>query len=156
MQPGTLVALEGDLGAGKTSLAKAAIASLGGVEEDDVTSPTYVLVAEYPGRVSTWHIDAYRLGSAAALRDLGLELERQRQSAVLLEWPERVREALPADHLTLLLEHQAPGREVSFKAGGAESALLLERLLQAWEAAPLDSGGASFEDQAAVFVKEDP
>jgi tRNA threonylcarbamoyl adenosine modification protein YjeE len=120
--PGLLVALVGELGAGKTSLAKAAIAALGGAHEDDVVSPTYVLVAEYPGRVDVTHIDAYRLSGPAALQDLGLELDG---CATLVEWADRVLEALPSDRLTVELEHAAEGRRVTLTAGGPKSAQIL-------------------------------
>lgn len=126
--PGLLVALIGELGAGKTSLAKAAIAGLGAAEEDDVVSPTYVLVAEYPGRVDVVHIDAYRLSGPAALQDLGLELDR---CATLVEWADRVLEALPTDRLTVELEHAPVGRKVTVAAGGPKSAQILASIRSA-------------------------
>ena len=107
----------------------------GEVEEDDVTSPTFCLVGEYPGRVPVWHIDAYRLASAAALEDLGLELERQQERAVLIEWADKVLDALPVYRLTLSLEHQPPGRRVSLQASGPLSASCLAELRARWEGA---------------------
>ena len=124
--PGLLVALLGELGAGKTALAKAAIATCGDVEEDDVVSPTYVIAIEYPGTPDVLHLDAYRLGSGAALEDLGLELASQHERAVLLEWADRVVDALPDDRLTVELEHAETGRDVRVTASGplSETALV--------------------------------
>lgn len=123
---GTVVALIGELGAGKTSLAKATVAALGEAEEDDVVSPTYVLVVEYPGRIPVTHIDAYRLSGPAALQDLGLELDG---CATLIEWADRVLDALPSDRLTIELEHAEEGRLVTLTAGGPQSARQLAALL---------------------------
>lgn len=126
--PGLLVALLGDLGAGKTALSKAAIAAQGAVEEDDVTSPTFVLAGEYPGRVEVLHLDVYRLAGPDELEALGLELGREDARAVLVEWAERVAAALPADRLTITLEHRDGGRGVRIEAGGPRSAAALEGL----------------------------
>ena len=133
--PGMVVALIGELGAGKTSLAKATIASLGSVAEDDVLSPTYVLVVEYEGHVDVTHIDAYRLSGAAAFQDLGLELS---QCATLVEWADRVLEALPTDRLTVELEHVAEGRKLTLTAGGPNSARALTALHVAADTSPLE------------------
>ena len=125
---GLVVALVGELGAGKTALAKAAIASLGSVAEADVTSPTYVLAVEYEGRVDVLHVDAYRLDGAAALEDLGLELTSQSERAVLIEWADRVEGALPLDRLTVELEHADPGRDARLFSSGPLSDAALKRL----------------------------
>ena len=129
LEPGLVVALLGDLGAGKTSLAKAAIASLGGVHEDDVVSPTFILVAEYEGPPPVLHIDAYRLGSAGELDALGYEVDDPRERAVLIEWAERVEAALPADRLTIALEHTGEGRRAELRASGPVSRRALERMV---------------------------
>ena len=127
LTPGLVVALVGELGAGKTALSKAAIASQGEVEEDDVVSPTFVLAVEYGGRTPVIHVDAYRLGGAAALEDLGLDLHEDKRAA-LIEWADRVIDALPEDRLTVELEHEAPGRRATITAGGPRSAAALALL----------------------------
>ncbi len=116
--PGLLVALLGELGAGKTALSKAAIATCCDVEEDDVVSPTYVIALEYTGTPDVLHLDAYRLDGGAALEDLGLELTSQRERAVLVEWADRVTDALPSDRLTIELEHAESGRDARLSASG--------------------------------------
>jgi len=131
IEPGLVVALLGDLGAGKTSLAKALIAVQGRVSEDDVVSPTFVLACEYPGSVEVVHIDAYRLGGPEDLTDLGFELHSQVERAVLVEWAERVQDALPPDRLTVELEHDPGGRRVRVTAGGPRSERILACLRDA-------------------------
>lgn len=118
LAPGAVVALLGDLGAGKTALAKAAIARLSGLPEDDVVSPTFVLAVEYPGRVDVLHVDAYRLGGAAGFEGLGYGPLEACGKAVLVEWAERVSGALPDDRLVIQLEHTGDGRRATLRATG--------------------------------------
>jgi tRNA threonylcarbamoyladenosine biosynthesis protein TsaE len=88
MNPGTFVLLHGDLGAGKTAFVRGLAAGLG-ANPDDVSSPTFVLVQHYKGRVPLTHVDLYRLDSAAAVDDLGLE-EMANGAVVAIEWAERL------------------------------------------------------------------
>ena len=130
--PGLVVALEGDLGAGKTALSKAVVAAQGAVEEDDVVSPTFIIAAEYPGRVEVLHVDAYRLADARALDDLGYGPLEASGRAVLVEWAERVAGALPADRLTVQLSHADPGRRAILAASGPASQRALDALRGGW------------------------
>ncbi len=134
LEPGLVVALSGDLGAGKTALAKAATAAQGAVEEDDVSSPTFVLAVEYPGRVPILHVDAYRLDSAAAFETLGFGPLELLEQAVLLEWPEKVPGALPDDRLEVALAHADPGRRATLNATGPRSRAALAKLRTSIEA----------------------
>ena len=84
-----LVFLSGDLGAGKTTLAKGIISGLGAAREEDVTSPTFTLVHEFRGPVRVFHIDLYRIEGAADLATLGLEDLFASPAVVLVEWPEK-------------------------------------------------------------------
>ena len=97
--PGDTIALRGDLGAGKTTLARAIIAALGWLGE--VPSPTYTLVQSYDPpdvRVPVWHIDLYRLASPDDADALGLF---EADAALLIEWPQRLGARLPANALIL-------------------------------------------------------
>jgi tRNA threonylcarbamoyl adenosine modification protein YjeE len=117
---GDVVALLGDLGAGKTCLSKAAISTLCGVDEDEVTSPTFVLVREYEGRApdgpAALHMDAYRLNGPFDLENLDLQLGTG--PVAFVEWAEKVAGALPAARLTLELEHHEGGRRLQVSGLG--------------------------------------
>jgi tRNA threonylcarbamoyladenosine biosynthesis protein TsaE len=99
---GDLVCLWGELGAGKTHLAKAFAVGLG--VSETVTSPSFILMAEYPGRLPLFHIDPYRLASAEDALAGGLIDERQREGVTVVEWPERLGAALPAARLDVRIE----------------------------------------------------
>ena len=102
LTPGDVVLLEGDLGAGKTELARAVIRALAGAPLT-VPSPTFSLVQHYelPG-LEVGHADLYRLGSPAEVAELDLE-ECWRQGALLVEWPDRAPELWPDERLTVAL-----------------------------------------------------
>jgi tRNA threonylcarbamoyl adenosine modification protein YjeE len=102
---GDAVALWGDLGAGKTTLARAILVALG--VREDVPSPTFTLVQRYDTDPAIAHYDLYRLRSTREMDELGLE-DALEQGAVLVEWPERAPEALPLDALHVrLVWHEA-------------------------------------------------
>lgn len=107
-QSATVLALKGDLGAGKTTFTKA-LASVLGIAEH-VTSPTFVIQKSYatthPQYSALIHIDAYRLEGAADAGALKLgETLRDPRNLVVVEWPERIGGALPGDAITLRFEH---------------------------------------------------
>jgi tRNA threonylcarbamoyladenosine biosynthesis protein TsaE len=100
--PGDVIALYGELGAGKTQLAKGFGAGLG--VRQTINSPSFVLMAEYPGRLPLFHIDLYRLAGAADAIAGGLLDERQVQGVTLIEWADRLADALPAARLDITIE----------------------------------------------------
>lgn len=109
-----VVHLHGDLGAGKSSLARALLRGLG--VTGTVRSPTYTLVERYPladGR-EAWHMDLYRIGDPGELDFLGLD--EGAASLWLVEWPERGAAALPPVDLTIRLAMQGEGRQVRLEA----------------------------------------
>lgn len=105
---GDVVALEGDLGAGKTTLARGLIRSQLG-PETEAPSPTFTLVQTYPGpRFPIWHFDLYRLENPGEVRELGLE--EAVDGLALIEWPERLGRNLPSARLEVRLSLEGSGR----------------------------------------------
>jgi len=108
LTPPAIVTIRGDLGAGKTTLVQAIAAGLG--VRDAVTSPTYALVNEYASlRVPVAHVDLYRLDRAEQLPQIGWDELVATRGLLLVEWPERAPDAIPATAIALELDH-VPGR----------------------------------------------
>jgi len=124
-RPGDLVCLVGDLGAGKTQFAKGFAVGLGiGAV---VSSPTFVLMAEYAGRLPMFHLDLYRLAGAADALAGGLIDERQAAGVTLVEWAERLGDALPAARLDVLIEGTGDeARRITLRAGSDDCQRYLE------------------------------
>ncbi len=119
------VHLQGDLGAGKSTLARALLRELG--VQGAIRSPTYTLVERYavPGG-EAWHLDLYRIGAAAELDFLGLD--EAVATLWLIEWPEKAGLALPAPDLRILLAADGHGRSALLSAGSPLGAAWLEIL----------------------------
>ena len=103
---GTVIGLAGPLGAGKTRLVRA-IAEALGVDPDAISSPTFVLIQEYDGRLPVYHFDTYRLPSPAAFEDLG-PADYWDAGVSLVEWADRVAGLLPEERWTIALEPTGP------------------------------------------------
>ncbi len=108
--PGTLIALVGELGAGKTQLAKGVAEGLD--VPTVVNSPTFVLMNEHVGRLRLYHVDAYRLGEAEEAADAGLIDERQSDGVVVVEWADRLDGWLPAERLEIAISGDDPDPSV--------------------------------------------
>jgi tRNA threonylcarbamoyladenosine biosynthesis protein TsaE len=106
-----VVLLIGNLGAGKTTLAKGIVSGLGAASEDEVSSPTFTLIHEYSPRV--YHIDLYRLDRADQVATLGLDEIFDREAVVLIEWGERFPELMPRERIEIRLTalYDASGSE---------------------------------------------
>ena len=116
--PPLIITLAGDLGAGKTTLAKAICAGYGVTEE--VTSPTFALVHVYDApRSAVYHVDLYRLDSPKDLQNIGWDDLVLTDALLIVEWPERAGELLPATHLPIQLRHIAsePDRRMLYAGG---------------------------------------
>ncbi|MEE2751754.1 MAG: tRNA (adenosine(37)-N6)-threonylcarbamoyltransferase complex ATPase subunit type 1 TsaE [Myxococcota bacterium] len=126
--PGLVVALVGDLGAGKTCLAQGIARGLD--IHAPVTSPTFVLVSAYPeARIPFFHADFYRLGDSSELQELGLDESLGSGSVCVVEWADMYPEYLPADHLRLVLTDQGQDcRGLVATAHGAIAQGLLEAI----------------------------
>jgi len=129
---GELLALRGELGAGKTSLVRGVAAGLG-IEASAITSPTFVICRQHHGRrLDLAHIDAWRLGGEDDLESIGWEELRHRSDLVIaVEWSERIQPALPEDRLEVTLEHLSPTERRIVLRGPAETVSAWRRLLQA-------------------------
>jgi tRNA threonylcarbamoyladenosine biosynthesis protein TsaE len=113
---GDVVALEGPLGAGKTTLARGVIEAFAGVR--DAPSPSYALVEIYPGPAfPLWHVDLYRLTGPEEARELGLE-QAFDEGACLIEWPDRLGPALPGHALRIKFTTLDAARRLHVSGGG--------------------------------------
>ncbi|MBI4731173.1 MAG: tRNA (adenosine(37)-N6)-threonylcarbamoyltransferase complex ATPase subunit type 1 TsaE [Chloroflexi bacterium] len=130
LQPGDVICLQGDLGAGKTTFVQGAAQGWGSL--DEVSSPTFVLVNAYRradgGQLS--HFDAYRVESLGEAEELDLDALLAR-GALFVEWPERVEPVLPSERLWAFLEYESEEhRDLRFKAHGKRYDALLDQLRQ--------------------------
>ena len=114
-----VVALEGELGAGKTTLVKGIAKGLGILNDREVLSPSFALIHEYAAREKIYHLDWYRLGSVKGTDESSAEECFQSGAVVLIEWANRGRSVLPAEHIRIQLEHTGPkSRKVKISATG--------------------------------------
>jgi len=124
-RPGDLICLWGDLGSGKTVFAKGFGAGLGVVAT--ITSPTFILMSEYQGRLPLFHVDLYRLDDAADALAGGLLDERRATGVTLVEWPERLGPSLPVERLDVEIDGGGDeSRSITLRASGSELVRYLE------------------------------
>ena len=125
---GEILALDGELGAGKTTFAKGLAAGLG-IDPRDVTSPTFLILHELLGRLPFHHVDAYRVTGADELLELGISESLAGEAVVLVEWAERAPGLLPADRIDLAIGIEGENeRSLRFRAGGPRHRDVLDRL----------------------------
>ena len=127
---GEFLALSGTLGAGKTALVRGIAAGLGGSAEA-VSSPTFVLLHEYRGRLPLAHLDLYRVDSLQDAESIGLDDYLSGRTVVAVEWADKAPALLPKDRLEMVLRHRTvQSRSIQFRATGPLSAALLTRIEQ--------------------------
>lgn len=132
VEAGTVIALDGSLGVGKTCFVKGLAAGLG--IEDEVTSPTYTLAVPYSGRLELVHVDAYRIESAAEVSGLGLD-ELVGDGAVLaIEWHDRFPADLPPADLVIRMDEEGEtgGRRLSLIAANSRGTRVLASFWTCW------------------------
>ena len=130
LQPGLVVALIGSLGAGKTRLVRA-VAEAAGVDPREISSPTFVLIREYEGRLPIYHFDTYRLAGEEEFLDLGADEYLHGGGVCFIEWADRVAGVLPADVLTIDIRITGQTtRELLFFAAGPVSREALKAVQQ--------------------------
>jgi tRNA threonylcarbamoyladenosine biosynthesis protein TsaE len=112
LKGGEVIALCGPLGSGKTHLIKGIVRGLGVEDADnEVTSPTFVLVNEYSGRLDIFHVDAYRINSIAEFEQIGFDDYCYPGSVVLIEWADKIEKALAGiNYIKIEMSHLGPTR----------------------------------------------
>lgn len=127
---GSVIALTGELGSGKTCLAQGIARGLGVPEDLYVTSPTYTIVNDYPGRLHLFHVDLYRIENIAELTEIGLDEIMERDDVTVIEWAEKMIEILPEERLfisiAVLDDHR---RNILMIGYGQRADNLIERCL---------------------------
>jgi len=127
LQPGDVIALFGDLGAGKTTLTRGIAVGLGLAA--DIHSPTFTLIHEHPGVVPLYHVDLYRLSSELEVETLGLEEYIYSDGVTIIEWADRMTSMLPKDRLEITLRMKGDTeRELSFEAESERLTQIIENL----------------------------
>lgn len=119
LKAGDIVCLNGDLGAGKTTLSKSIGLGLG--VEDYITSPTFNLINEYTGRLTMYHFDVYRLENVDDLYDLGFDDYFYGNGVCVIEWADRIEGLIPADRIVLDIENGEDSEERIIKIQGKGS-----------------------------------
>lgn len=138
--PGAVVALQGQLGAGKTHFTRAVAMGLQIRNANAVTSPTFVLIQEYKARLPIYHFDAYRLSGEREFADLGAEEYLHGDGVCLIEWADRVETALPPHRLEIEIEMMGEDhRRFTMTATGEQ----YEDLLKAWHKASINHHSTS-------------
>lgn len=129
LQSGMVIALCGDLGSGKTVLVQGLARGLDVPDGYYITSPTYTLINEYPGRRPFLHVDLYRLANPFDFEEIGLYEILYNNNVVAIEWADRITKDLPKEHLSIQLEiANNESRNFFFTAYGLEAVNLLRRL----------------------------
>ena len=105
IKPPIMLLLSGDLGAGKTTLAKGIISGLGAAREDDVTSPTFTLVHSFRNHIRVYHVDLYRITDFHDLETLGLEDVLSEPAVLIVEWPDKLTLRTDWPVVRIRLEH---------------------------------------------------
>jgi len=131
--PGSVVAFTGDLGSGKSVAIQGVARGLGFAGA--VSSPSFVIVKEYDGRLPIYHVDLYRFSDDAALEEIGYREIFWGEAVALVEWAERASAYLPRDRLDVSISIEGPSeRELVLDAHGAEAARVLDGLARRWRA----------------------
>lgn len=126
LKPGDVVCLNGDLGAGKTTLTKSIAKGLG--IDDYVTSPTFTIVNEYYGKTDLYHIDTYRLDDKIDVDYLGFDEYFYSDGVTIVEWAEKIRDALPEEYMEINIKSHNDKRDLEINYLGNRFDKLKEKL----------------------------
>lgn len=126
LRPGDVICLNGDLGAGKTTLTKSIAKGLG--IDDYVTSPTFTIVNEYYGKTDLYHIDTYRLDDMVDVDYLGFDEYFYSDGVTIVEWAEKIRDALPEEYMEINIKSHDDKRDLDINYVGNRFDELKEKL----------------------------
>lgn len=110
LKKGDVIAMQGTLAAGKTTITKGIAEALG--IKDNITSPTFCLISEYSGKMPIYHMDVYRLGGAEDFADLGTDDMIYGEGVCIIEWSEKIMSELPKKTIILKIEPQNDGSRI--------------------------------------------
>lgn len=127
LKVGDIICLIGDLGAGKTTFVKGMAAGLD-LDPMEVSSPTFVLMNVYEGRLPLFHFDLYRLNEISEMNQLGLDEYLFGDGVAVLEWAERLGSLMPEEYLKITLDHCDEGRSIALEAHGQRYKDLVHQL----------------------------
>lgn len=123
--PGAIICLNGDLGAGKTTMTKSIAKAL--EIEDYITSPTFNIVNEYKdGKLDLYHFDVYRIGSSEEMYDIGFDEYLDAEGVCIIEWSNIIEDILPEERLEILLTYELEGRTAQLIPYGEKYRELIE------------------------------
>lgn len=129
LSPGDVILLTGELGAGKTCLVKGIAKGLR-IKGRCITSPTFIIVNEYTGKIPLYHIDLYRIGSIEDLRDIGVEEFVYGKGVTAIEWAERIKDTLPDERMEISLKWvDDKTRTIDIRAFGSHHREILKKLV---------------------------
>lgn len=129
--PGDVVALVGELGAGKTTLTQGIVRGLGVGEEHYIGSPTFTLINEYAGRMPVYHLDFYRIETPSEIVNLGLEEYLHGEGVAVIEWADKIEALLPEDHVKITLQYiDRMVRTLEIAGTGKRYAALIETVVR--------------------------
>ncbi|HZJ76210.1 MAG TPA: tRNA (adenosine(37)-N6)-threonylcarbamoyltransferase complex ATPase subunit type 1 TsaE [Oscillospiraceae bacterium] len=127
---GDIICMSGDLGAGKTTFTQALAVSLD--VKDYVTSPTFILINEYQGRIPLYHFDVYRIGDISEMEDLGYDEYFYSDGVCVIEWADLIKDILPQDYLWIEIKITgAESRRICFTGTNDYYDKIIKELLEA-------------------------
>jgi len=128
LQPGSVICLIGDLGAGKTTMTQSLAKAL--EVEDYITSPTFTIVNEYEGRMPLYHFDVYRIGSSDEMYDIGYDEYINGDGVCIIEWANLIDDILPDEYLYIELKYKDMSREMTLNPVGQKYEKIVEELIK--------------------------
>ncbi|MFH0728492.1 MAG: tRNA (adenosine(37)-N6)-threonylcarbamoyltransferase complex ATPase subunit type 1 TsaE [Pseudomonadota bacterium] len=129
LSTGMVITLTGDLGSGKTAFVQGLARGLGVPDDYYITSPTYTIINEYPGRYPLFHLDLYRISDARSVEDIGLLDLLHLENVVAIEWPEIILPELPRDFIALHFEIlNRTTRKISIYTYGLNGKSVIQKL----------------------------